>query len=237
MRGTKYWDPMANESLTETLSQLKLPQFAEGMSSLLQAVKYAQDTESDHWEFAISIGYMRSIGLTENDLRWLVKKQYVHHAREVTVLGDNGREFRATGDLSFCSKTCFVLTDIGNDLASELAHESHVLGHNADLRSSKQREPALVPVWDSEVRELRFCGRIVKQFKWPAENQEHVLSAFEEDGWPKVLDDPLAPLPGTDPKRRLQDTIKALNKKQSDARLRFRGNGRGNGIVWEVVSD
>jgi hypothetical protein len=61
------------------------------------------------------------------------------------------------------------------------------------------------------------------------------LSAFEEDRWPPVIDDPLPPKPEQDTKRRLHDTIKALNRNQHRDAIRFHGNGTGEGIRWELT--
>ena len=83
------------------------------MESLLQASKYAADTNSTVWDFAISIRQLIKIGASETDLRWLVRKGFVEHGREVTVEGDDGREFRSTGDLTFSRRTCFVFTEAG----------------------------------------------------------------------------------------------------------------------------
>lgn len=60
--------------------------------------------------------------------------------------------------------------------------------------------------------------------------------AFEEEGWPPRIDDPLPPLAQLDPRRRLHDTIKALNRKQKRALLRFMGDGSGEGIRWEFIA-
>ncbi len=92
-----------------------------------------------------------------------------------------------------------------------------------------------VPTWDSERRELRINGIIVKRFKWTAVNQEAVLAAFDEEGWPSRIDDPLRPHPEHDSKRRLSDTIKCLNRKQTNRLIHFRGDGTGEGVVWEIV--
>ena len=78
-------------------------------------------------------------------------------------------------------------------------------------------------------------GELVKRFKWPAANQEAVLSAFQEEGWPVRIDDPLPPQPEQDSKRRLGDTIKCLNRKQKSQLIHFRGDGTGQGVVWELV--
>ncbi|WP_146118485.1 hypothetical protein [Blastopirellula marina] len=85
------------------------------------------------------------------------------------------------------------------------------------------------------MRKLLFDQQLVKRFKWPAVNQEMVLCAFQEEGWPERIDDPLPPQAEQDPKRRLADTIKCLNRKQENHLIHFHGDGTGQGIVWERV--
>ena len=46
----------------------------------------------------------------------------------------------------------------------------------------------------------RVGDRVVKQFRVPAGNQELILAAFEEMGWPPHIDDPLPPVHDLDPK-------------------------------------
>ena len=67
-------------------------------------------------------------------------------------------------------------------------------------------------------------------------NQEAILTAFQEEGWPARIDDPLPPHPEQDPKRRLNDTIKCLNRKQSQSLIHFRGDGTGEAVIWERVA-
>lgn len=105
---------------------------------------------------------------------------------------------------------------------------------NHDL--GKQQTP-LLPTWDAERRELHFGGQLVKQFKWPAFNQEAILAAFQEENWPPRIDDPLSPSPEIAPKRRLHDTIKCLNRNHHSHLIHFRGDGTGEGILWEAFDD
>ena len=62
-----------------------------------------------------------------------------------------------------------------------------------------------------------------------------ILAAFEEEGWPSRIDDPLPPQPEQDSKRRLSDTIKCLNRKQASPLIHFRGDGTGEGVVWDTI--
>lgn len=218
------------------------------LDALLLARHYANQTTGDCWEFAVELSYLTGLGLTYNDFRWLVRKQLVAHQREVTLEGDDGRAFRPTGDLTFPEGTCFVLTDIGVSALSGCGpiaslpvttfttekDDAEILECRSQNGKSSHGE-AKVPTWDAEMRELRVLGMTVKRFKWTAANQEPILAAFEEECWPRRIDDPLPPHPDQDSKRRLCDTIKCLNRKQINQLIHFRGDGTGEGITWELV--
>jgi hypothetical protein len=206
--------------------------------ALLYAFEYAEDVEGDRWEFAVAIRHLEKLGCTETDLRWLARKGYAEHAREITLPGANGRQFQPTGDLTFCRRTCFVLTAVGACQARRgfgaggLSAEAQcAAGEDQDSDRANSR-----PYWDAETRILRVDGMIVKCFKWRAENQETILTAFQEESWRRRIDDPLPPKPEQDSKRRLSDTIKCLNRKQMRQLIHFRGDGTGQGVVWELVN-
>lgn len=218
---------------------------------LLTGIQYAEQSKCDRWDFAVEIDQLTSRGLVPNDFRWLVRNGLVEHRREVTMESDNGRLFQATGDLTFPDRTCFVLSDEGIRLARR------VLGTNRPCSKFHETDDALaeppedqriglthdgadggqdhLPHWDSQRRVLGVNGSVVKLFKWVAVNQQTVLCAFEEEGWPPRIDDPLPPHPDQDAKRRLSDTIKCLNRKQCHPLIHFRGDGTGEGVVWEYV--
>ncbi len=118
-------------------------------------------------------------------------------------------------------------------LSAEENVRATILRNFSKNEKGPQGEPS-VPTWDSERRELRISGMAVKRFKWTAANQEAILAAFEEEGWPDRIDDPLPPKPGQDSKRRLSDTIKCLNRKQINQLIHFRGDGTGEGVTWEL---
>ncbi|MCO8123829.1 hypothetical protein NHH03_18940 [Stieleria sp. TO1_6] len=213
------------------------------MAELFSASLYATDTDSDVWDFAVSIGRLKELGASETDLRWLVKKGYVQHGREITLEGDDGRQFRPTGNLNFSHHTCFVISSIGLQIARSVD-----LSCPSEISSVRGRHPLVTeaagpmgphhdgrPDWNSELRKLWLNGQLIKRFKWPAVNQEAVLCAFQEENWPERIDDPLTPQPEQDPKRRLADTIKCLNRKQSLRLVHFRGDGTGEGVIWERV--
>lgn len=244
---------MANHNFTP--GNTDLPNHVkDAFPALLRAIRYADQLGTDPWEFAVEISQLTALGLTPNDFRWLVRSGMVMHRREVTLAGENGRQFQAAGDLTYCQHSCFVLTKSGVELALQIQQEAGVLtivdsdqntplasrhrvqevSRNGCVKNDAEINPC-VPTWDSERRELRFDRAIVKHFKWIAINQQAVLGAFEDDGWPPRIDDPLPPRDDQDPKRRLADTIKCLNRKQRHAVLHFRGDGTGEGVIWELV--
>jgi hypothetical protein len=206
---------------------------------LLEASGYATDVGRDSWDFAVEIKRLLGVGLSASDLRWLVCRGYVEHGREVTPRGDDRRQFRSTGELTFCRRTCFVLTRAGLAFARDVMDGKTTLQHEpSTVRVDEAQGKAalgLRPHWDPERQELRLGDRIVKKFRSPAVNQETILTVFEEDGWPPRIDDPLPPAPEQDPKRRLHDTIKCLNRNQQNELVRFHGDGTGKGVVWELV--
>ena len=51
---------------------------------LVEAWRYAEQTNCDPWEFAVEIELFRELGLSRNDFRWLVKQGLVEHQLETT---------------------------------------------------------------------------------------------------------------------------------------------------------
>lgn len=209
------------------------------LGRLTRALDHANDTGRDKWDFGVEIQELLAAGLATSDLRWLVCKGYVEHAREITLPGEDGRAFHSTGNLTFAKRTCFVLTAAGlSAVRGQSTAESASCRTDSISRVDVGHGHAqrLVPHWDPKLHELRLDGQLVKRFKVPARNQEIILTAFEEEGWPSRIDDPLPPLPEQNPKRRLQDTIKSLNRNQKNGLIRLMGDGTGQGIRWELTS-
>jgi len=87
------------------------------------------------------------------------------------------------------------------------------------------------PVWGK----LRVGQAVVKRYRQPAENQELVLQAFQEEDWPPRIDDPLPPAAEQDPKRRLHTTISNSNCGQRGIRVHFAGGGDGQSVCWRLL--
>jgi len=207
------------------------------LALLLDAAKYAARTKSSRWEFAVEIGELQNLDVSKSDLRYLLQLRLVASAEEITFPGHAGRTFRINSNLSFSNRTCFALTPRGLAVA---------IGHNLSAKRIKNRGVApsgqiarsaqALPHWDAKRCVLCIGNQVVKHFKANAANQTVILTAFHEEGWPSRIDDPLSPSPETDSKRRLNDAIKSLNRNQANNLIRFRGDGTGQGVVWEPVT-
>jgi hypothetical protein len=199
------------------------------------------------WEFAIGIDELRTAGLLSSDFRWLICKDFLDHACEIAPANDELRSFRRGPRLRFGRTSCFVLTIAGVGFVTSMLRHARrnqrrrrgplhriAQGNGQGNRNSL---PVLTPTpkWDRDRQELRLGDVVVKQFKVPAVNQERILAAFEEEGWPVRVDDPLPPVTDQDPKARLHDTIVSLNRNQKRALIRFYGDGTGQGVRWGMV--
>ena len=207
--------------------------FEAALGHLAQARAYAVDVGRDPWEFAVEIQTLTAMGLTTSDLRWLVSKRYIEHAYEVTRKDDASRSFKPANNLVFRQTTCFVL--------GEPAGRVSAVGRAA-AKTAAAVEPDLLlncdgvlfsPAWDPRQRTLRMGPLVVKRFRFAAPNQEAVLAAFEEEGWPPCIYDPLPGMANMDAKQRLHDTIKFLNRNQENPLITFRGDGNGERVLWE----
>jgi hypothetical protein len=102
-------------------------------------------------------------------------------------------------------------------------------------KGGMENQYTLVPRWDRQNQVLYLGDQIVKHFAGPAPNQQAVLSAFQEKGWPPQIHNPIPPAPEQDQKIRLRDTIKSLNAHQKNRLIHFLGDGTGKGVRWELI--
>ena len=200
-------------------------QYGISIQHMMQAWELASDAGVDKWQFAVDIESLVSTGISKTALRWLVCQGLFEHALETTRRTARRRTFQVSECLQFRNDSCFVITSQGRMALLDSNGNSTVSGRNGDS-----------PRWDVEMRCLTFRGVEIKRFRRPAENQEAVLSTFEEESWCKRVDDPLPQTSGKDPKKRLHDTINALNRNQQQKLIRFFGDGTGEGICWEPLT-
>jgi hypothetical protein len=178
------------------------------------------------WEFAVTIRELRGLGLSETDVRWLVRKGYVEHRLEVIQPERVQRRFVQIANLGLTEQSCFVLTAAGVEYAWEAAL---VLGASAGLNG----EAAEVPRWDAEGHALYWRGQAVKCFKEEAPCQEAVLSAFQAASWAACVEVLLPRDGGPDTKQRLRDAVRNLNRGVRPC-LHFRQEGCGSRVRWEA---
>lgn len=221
---------------------------------LWQAYNYSKDTGTSVWDFAMEIEKLYSAAVTVNDIRWMVAKGYAIHAEETSSYGDLRRSFCPASGFSFLQATCFVLTEKGAKFAKDVLEKAQTQaplnnqlsttsltdGKKVDFQIDRSFMPnkdlagALKPQWDVTSRELSLGSKVVKRFRVPARNQELILGAFQEEGWPEHIDDPIPVSEHIDPQTRLHDAINRLNGHQTHALVRFHGNGNGTGVYWQL---
>ena len=95
-----------------------------------------------------------------------------------------------------------------------------------------------VPRWDAEMRNLWFGNDLIKRYRQRPGPQETVLEAFQKAGWPEAIADPLlhdSMKKALDPRRRLRDTILALNKNHKKTSVIYFGtNGHSDLVYWNI---
>lgn len=233
----------------ETLPQQLPLRLRRALRRLRELQSYASDTTQNAWDYAASYRELRGFGLTHNDFRFLVVSGWIEHQQQLTAAGRLHRSLEAVDPLCFSKQSRFVLSSRGAALPTLPATCSTTTkpppisplqlspdgGARKQARSPSQSVLATRPSWRALERELWVGDVIVKQFRWPAPNQELVLAAFEEEGWPVRIDDPLSPHLDQDPKRRLNDTVRCLNRKQLHHLIHFRSDGTGEGLFWSFT--
>jgi hypothetical protein len=195
------------------------------LALLHTALADARQDCHDPWQFALTATELLAVGLQVVDLRWLVARGVAHHAEEKSRPGCS-RSFRPACPLSVVPRSCFVLTEDGVRLHDDLAAGSATPVASHAVKPDR-------PCWDRDKRMLCWRGELVKRLFGPARHQELILTAFEEDGWPARIDDPL---PGgisrTAARRRLYEAIRNLNRGQGRIKVRFGRDGTGQGACW-----
>ena len=103
------------------------------------------------------------------------------------------------------------------------------------LREIGEAEPlpaSDVLSWNRDTGELFYGKQLIRRIASPqrATNIVAILNAFQEEGWPRRIDDPL---PRGSDTQRLREAIRTLNLGLE--RIHFRADGSGEGIIWEVA--
>jgi hypothetical protein len=203
------------------------------LAELLRAYHLAHQQQEDLWQFAVGITGLQRAGLTDTELRGLVSRGYAEHALECTQPDSKTRCFRQVRNLKFTEDSCFVLTEAGCALAERVGGGEQA--GPAAAGSSAHSAPGLVPCWDRLRRSLLLGAEVIKEFRRPAPAQETILDAFQEEGWPAGIDNPLGSAAGRLAEERLHDAINKLNAGQQTRRLHFRSTNGGQGVLWRLL--
>jgi hypothetical protein len=207
----------------------------ETLEQLQRARGYASEISADPWRFAVEWRLLKTKGLEPIDVRWLFARGFIEARRELSVGGSMDRQFVQHDVPRLTHDTALILTEAGLSFCkATLDHRNATLPDRHPILPAPDDAYRDIPRWDCNRNELTFRGQLVKIFRRPATNQQLILSAFEEEGWPEFIHDPL-PHSGTiDPHQRLQSTIKSLNRHQMVSLIRFRGNG-GTTVFWDIL--
>ena len=209
----------------KNMSQNTVVRLQPVFAALREAFEFSQKVMVDHWQFAVEIEQLYSCGATPQELQALTREGLIMHAEETTPGKKHVRTYRHADSLGFSPNSCFVLSNEG----------LQAMKGNGMTSNDGKEQSEFAPVWNDKHCELRFARQLIKRFKWRAPNQETLLLAFQQQGWPSRIIDPLPPNSMVDPKRRLHDTIKCLNRRHSRNLIRFHGDGTGGGVVWRIV--
>jgi hypothetical protein len=202
-----------------------------GLQRLLRSWFFARDLKCDIWDFRIDCPTLNQLGLTNIDLKWLIHKGYI--TGRGTDSSSSVKSRRSTRRTKRKSDTDYVLTELGATMAIRLCMGQTYLESIAPTEV-RHEEVGTVPHphWNKRTRELSFGNQVVKRFRVPAVNQARILSAFEEEGWPPSILDPLPQSPNIDVKSRLHSAIRRLNDCQQQHLIIFFGNGNGDAVCW-----
>jgi hypothetical protein len=173
-------------------------------------------------------------GIGEPVLRWMLYQGHVEHLSPASGAAGGKAGTVLVSSVLLMESSCFALTEAGavfadQFLANVFAEEENVVGMARELLLLGR----LVPAFNAEKRVLSWGRHVLKCFRQPSPNQELILAAAEEMAWPEWFDDPLPRVQGTNPKIRLHDTIKALNRHQESHIVHFKGAGLGTRVGWD----
>lgn len=200
------------------------------LQRMWQLQQYASQNGYEVTQLAIPYSDFVQWGHDLTQLRVLIVEGILVHLNEVALSRNGERRVVPKDSLAINSRSCFLLSHTWQSrLGPWFSDNNHSVTSHAGGQRCK-------PVWDLHLRKLTFQDRLIKHFRCPAQNQEAILCAFQEEGWPERICDPLPPIEACESKQRLHDAIRGLNRNQASRLLRFGGDGTGEGVVWVVES-
>lgn len=132
-----------------------------------------------------------------------------------------------------CTAGCLIeeIELFENTSGSHVANPQHTCDAASleDEGRRNDRANSARPQFDAITRALTFRGEVVRTYTPRATNCLAVLQAFEEEGWPLRIDDPLK---GGKDAARLNLAVRSLNRELR--RIRFHAGGDGESFEWRV---
>jgi hypothetical protein len=204
--------------------------FVRGYSELYKSYLRRHGRRFKH-DRTVPLARLRESGLPDYLTRWMLYQDHIEHLR----VSKQGIVIPARTS-TLLETSVFRLTPNGVSFAGQFLADSGEPMGDGELKKVWDQPliGPLLPRFETENRLLSWGRHVVKKFARPSRNQELILCSAEELGWPPRFDDPLPPCGGTNPKTRLHDTIKCLNRHQRCPFVRFRGDGTGRQILWEL---
>jgi hypothetical protein len=199
-------------SLQKKPGKTRHPDSEEVLLLLSEALAAAREAKMDRWQFALELSVFMQGAIDFTALRELLCDRAIEHGIETTKLAARKRTFSRLRSLAIPPGSCFVLCD-----------QTPI--------SMSTTNSAEVPVWDANARTLTYRNEIIKRFRVPAKSQERVLAAFQSQGWPEYIENPLN-IDAKGSKHGLHNTINSLNRHRQCAAIQFVGNGNGTHIGW-----
>jgi hypothetical protein len=208
----------------------ELVRFLAAYSYLLDACKDAKELGREPREWPLDYPRLRECGSGADTLQWMLFQGHVDHLER----REAGWAVRPSAVADW--RSAFALTPRGEAfgevlLCLLLLPESE---GEFDWAWGMLQVGLLTPRYDAEERLLSWGQHALKSYRQPSGNQETILLAAEEMGWPRVFDDPLPRPRAGNPKVRLHDAIKKLNRNQETPLVHFKGDGTGTRVGWEL---
>lgn len=163
--------------------------------------------------------------LSQTEMEWFASRRYLCIAHNngsavaEAILSDRGRSFASY--LAECVRRYSI-----PDAIREETYEWALCAADG-----------MTPFWDSQSYDLWLGPILVKHFRRRAVHQMMILDRFQKAGWPAAIRDPL-PLDEREPinpKRRLNLTLKNMNRSLNTDLVKFCGDGTGTGVFWKRI--
>lgn len=209
---------------SSTLREGKSERVIQGLRALQDAYAQALASNQSPWQFSLTGDFlMDTTSLTPTDLKTLQSHGLILHAREIPGQSGVERQFRPIDSVELLGNDCFVLSSSAFDKFSLFDASS------VDPGVLKDR-----PIWRSDTRELWFQDEVVLRIHREAPNQFAILAAFEEEGWPIQIDDPIPGGSPVDSANRRHDAVKRLNRNIRIPKIKFRDHVSREAVSWTI---